>query len=145
MAVVSVITLTLLGCSPSIPSENDGRTKFERLVRQKLISTFGRSGQNIPFKVTKFKKLNGVSGKMMGVKVYRMDYYAEVIFPEGVHPECAVDKPPIKCLMIGMGAGAPIMAAYSDVLGKVILIRKKGSRLSGKGILTWEKTENGWR
>lgn len=123
----------LLGGCTSSPSEATGRKAFE--------ASIAKSAAGLA-KVVSFQKVNGQESDLMGVKVYSMEYKAEVEFSA----DCRW----------GIGNRGNIVATTSNnsmelmsvmigVQGGGLKSVKKGQRETVTGALQFEKTEKGWR
>lgn len=79
--------LSLLICNASAfclysctPTEDNAKAAFENLVKSSL--------GGAQFEIVRFKKTNGVLAELAGLKMYELSYEAEIILPNGAHPEC---------------------------------------------------------
>lgn len=104
----SAVTVTCSGAG--VPSQSDGEKVFKH--------TNGAIKRGI-WKLHSFSKTNGQQGEVFGVKVYRLDYAAEL--------EYAQDEPD----------------AFGNTGGSGL--HKKGDIVKRNGSLRFEKTEKGWK
>ena len=119
IAIVLSIAIFLINCGLSTPSESDARAIFEKKYEQEI-----KDGL---VKVTKFKKVDGQSGELAGVKFYTFQYEAEIEYPKGLHPECENPGPGI------------------SACGFWIKFKAVGAKETSTGKIQFEKTENGWK
>lgn len=117
---IAAVLLTACGGS-STPSESDGRAVFENRLKQTL--------QNGTVKLVRFNKVNGQMGEETGIKFYKLQYEAEVEYPNGLNINCK-----------------------DHVAGKRFSwdcymkeVREKGERQVVKEEMIFEKTEKGWK
>jgi hypothetical protein len=115
LALTVLLSFSLLAaCSKtaSNPDESIGRQVFQNLNKKGV-------EQNI-IKINSFKKTNGQSYEMLGVKHYKLDYEAEIEYLEDVK---------------GQSMFTPA----------IITIHKKGEKVEQNNHLTFEQTEKGWK
>jgi hypothetical protein len=113
---VLCVGILLMSCDNG-PTVTDARAVFEKMW-QKEIS----SGQ---VKVTRFDKVDGVAGELLGVPVYSMQYAAEITWPKGND--------------IGCGQGPLANPMYP------CKTRAIGQKEEFNGTIGFQKTENGWQ
>jgi hypothetical protein len=106
----------MLSCSDT-PSNADARAVFEKQWQKEI--------DNGVVKVTKFEKLDGVAGELMGVKLYTMKYEAEITWPKGND--------------IGCGQGPNSNPYYP------CKVRDVGQKEKFNGRIEFQKTERGWQ
>lgn len=125
---ITLLLVLLVGCS-STPSASDG----EKI----LVDTIQKQSNGL-IKLSSFKKTNGQSGEMMGVKLYSMEYDAEIEFQE----DCYWGG-----FLGGFEAIRPNPGALGEVANRMGGRRpaKKGQHEKIKGKIQFEKTEKGWR
>lgn len=119
LCVMLTITSVLLSACSGTPSESDGRAFFENHWKEAI--------QNGTVKVSSFKKVNGQSGEMMGIKFYRLAYEAKIEYPKGLNTRCLESNPPLECIV------------------GVVKVRSIGQKEVIKEEITFEKTEKGWK
>lgn len=134
LLLVSAIAAAMLsGCGQQSPSASD--------VRGQLESEIGKSSSGL-IRLVAFEKTNGITRDVMGVKVYEMEFTAEIEFLDD-------------CMW---GDGGPIwggsFAATRGIPGKdseyfALMMGKrkatKGQRQRFSGTSALEKSEKGWR
>lgn len=113
--LAAAAALVLGGCS-SAPTEGEARRAYEAQLAQKV--------RTLPFTVTSFSKTNGQETDILGMKMYRFFYTAEVVFPDGYNERCLIFTDPKYC------GGVPIPP------GSVT------QTFSGE--IDFQKTERGW-
>lgn len=126
---VAAVTASLAGCS-SKPSESDA----ERIVKQ-WADEYG----NGFYEVVSVKKTDGQEGEFLGVKIYRLEYEARLKFLKN----CYFGH---SSLMIN--PNAPSSKFYASTEGGILGGIKKvfaGQEITVKGMISFEKTERGWR
>lgn len=114
-----ILVIFIVNCGSSTPSESEARAIFEKQYENDI--------KNGIVKITKFKKVNGQSGEMMGVKFYSLKYEAEIEYPKGEHPEC--ENP----------------VGFQPSCGFYYHFKKIGEKDEVNGQFNFEKTENGWQ
>lgn len=131
--ILLIFLVIISGCSTK-PSDKDGRQVLENLLEEQ---TKGK------VKLVDFKKLNAEEGELMGVKLYGIEFEAEVEFLEecyyrvreefldGITPGIVIDKP----MRFGWGE--------VNMFGLKKAHPSMREKLSGK--LLFEKTEKGWK
>jgi hypothetical protein len=113
--VLLVFVLLIAGCN-NPPSESDARVAFERRLARMI---------KPPYSLESFRKLDGQSQSFMGVSIYRMEVLAVVKY-EGSEVRC-----------VQMFCPFTLEWGFAD--------DKANKRLTLRGFVTFEKTENGWR
>lgn len=77
--------LVLVGCFSDLPSESEAEAIFqERIAKQ-----FGRP----PMRVIYFRKTDGMELNRHGQQIYKLQFVAEVEFPNGANLDCAPLRP----------------------------------------------------
>lgn len=112
--LVLLLAIVAHGCTSSQPSEADARAIFEKRWAEQL--------QKGTAKILTFKKVNGQAAEFMGVKIYKLDYEAEIEYPQGLNLHCK-----------------------DTFCGYAIEIKEVGEREIIRDSETFEKTEQGWR
>ena len=108
------------------PSERAGRQVFATIQKQKLGDT--------PFQIRSFRKTNGSTAEVFGMRVYVMEYSASVHYPKGLRPDC-----------IRSGNSFAGWDCFYDQSQKGIRPQPVGSTETLTGQLTFQRTERGWR
>lgn len=121
-----VLILAGTGLSHAQPSERAGRQVFTAIQKDKLGGT--------PFEIRSFRKTNGSTAEVFGVRVYVMEYSASVRYPKGLRPDCIRSG--------NAFAGWDCFHAQSQ---QGIRPQPAGSTETMTGELTFQKTERGWR
>jgi len=117
--IFCVVAFFLISCGFSTPSESDARAIFEKKYEKDI--------KDGTVKITKFKKVDGQSAEIAGVKLYGLKYEAEIEYPKGLHPECKNPAPTdFSC-------------------GFYYKFKEKGEKEKFSGEINFEKTENGWQ
>ncbi len=114
--VAFFMMILLTSCGFSNPSESDARDVFEKKYEQEI--------KDGTIKINKFKKVDGQSAELAGVKFYTLKYEAEIEYPKGLNEQC---RPP-----------APWTCGLTN-------FKEKGQKEELKGEVHFEKTENGWQ
>ena len=123
--ILALLTLVLSGCGGQ-PSEIQGKQILETRLSREL--------RGAPFEITSFLKINGQEGQYSGVPFYRMMYQAQVVLPEGNHPEC------VKRGSEFVGFDCTLKFGNPTGIGP----QERGASLMSKGTIEFQKTENGW-
>ena len=108
----------LLGCSESLPSESD--------ARQSYTVKYGRELNGGVFTLDSFKKINAQESEVFGVKMYTVEYEAQITYLKDHSAYAALG---------GLG----------EYLGPTIGTGRQGEQKNLRGQIIFEKTENGWR
>lgn len=116
LAISSIVFLSfvvLIGCgAAATPSEAIGRKVFE--------NDYATPVEKGVLKINSFKKINGQSYEILGVKGYKLEFEAEVEYLQDVK-----------------GQGMFSLALTT--------LHKKGDVDKRKGSITFEQTEKGWK
>ena len=113
----------LAGCS-SKPSESDMKQKIEQQIQQ---------NSNGLIKLIGFQKTNGKDMEFAGVKIYEMEWVANLEFTG----DCLWDKSNFSAIPPPQGIDWLLHMGKQKV--------QKGRRIDLSGKTTFEKTEKGWR
>ena len=106
--------------SSSVPSEADARIVFQNQL--------GKAFKDGIVRIIYFRKVNGQSRELMGVKFYNFEYEAEIEYPNGFNMECKSKK--------GEFTG------WSCFMKEV---HDKGEKVKRNSEITFERTEKGWK
>lgn len=117
---IVVIIFASSGCSQA-PSESDARKVYENKNSEKI--------RNGALELKNFRKVNAQMRNLMGIKVYEMEYEAEVRYPKGLNTECL--NPSGWAEYFCDLDGGPAYPA--------------GQITKQKGKLVFEETERGWK
>jgi len=115
----------LTGCMDSLPTEADARQVFSNSLTQEFL----RDGTLV---ITKFIKVNGKEGELMGNKIYQLYYEAELYYPNGLNRVCLNLRPSYD---------------YASQRAKCrrVTVRDAGAIDIKKSSISFSKTEKGWR
>jgi hypothetical protein len=124
---IAILGVTLLaGCS-STPSASEGRDVLEKQIQEQSKGMI---------KLLDFRKTDGQAGELMGVRVYAMDFEAEVEFQED-------------CYWGGPFGGFEVMTGEPGPFNAFMFMGKRkaraGERATISGKLQFQKTEKGWQ
>ena len=112
-SIVLLCSLVLIGCGGvTTPSESIGRQVFENIKKDEIDKGV--------LKIKNFKKVNGQSYEILGVKGYKLEFESEIEYLQDVKGQ----------------------AMFSLAIKT---IHKKGDIDKQKGTLTFEETEKGWK
>jgi hypothetical protein len=123
-ATITIVLIVVLGffsgCSGS-PSENAGKSVVQNMIKSQNQSDF--------IKLVSFRKTNGIREG----NSYRMEYEVEIEFRE----DCMFD---------------PYGSIYNasrivngGIYSAIVVRKKKGERIKKSDVMSFEKTERGWR
>ena len=105
------------------PTESEARIVFERQHREQINGGF--------VEIVSFKKTNGQSSEMNGVKFYTIEYEADIKYPKGINSNCSrTEFTGWDCWFAAIGGGQ---------------IRQKGEVEKRRDKITFERTEKGWK
>lgn len=128
----------LVACSGGKPSAGDGRTALQERIRSE-------SGGRIT--LVRFEKTDAQQGEVFGVPLYEMQWTAEIEFTQdckwvtglfGVNAGFQTRIPPA-------GAGKDYWGGWMENTQYPGVLVKAGDRASLSGVVTFRKTEKGWR
>jgi len=119
--------LMIVSACAKNPSETDARKVFENTIRTRF--------DNTVIEIVSFKKVNAQTREDSGVKIYVVEYAAEMRYPNGLNANMK------HCLDTSRFQGWDCyMFMLTD--GRV---RDKGQIEGVGGEIIFEKTEKGWR
>lgn len=118
LRIIAFIGMTILftSCSDG-PSNAEARAIFEKQWQNEIDEGV--------VKVSRFDKVDGVAGELMGVKLYSLKYDAEITWPKGND--------------IGCGQGPNANPYY------LCRSREIGQKEKFSGTIQFQKTEKGWQ
>ena len=120
------VSILVAGCT-SKPSENDGRQDVLRQIQTQ---------SNGFIELTGFQKTNGTEMEFGGIKMYEMQWTANLVFKE----DCLSDMQSFQALPI-----RPNCVGFECLANVGREKVRKGQRLNLSGSTTFRKTENGWQ
>jgi len=126
--IVSVIFFS--ACSFGKPSEGEAKD-----VLKKSLTRYDA-------KVLSFTKLNGKEYKIHGQDVYELQFSANIVYPKGVNTQC-LRKNIGDVKVNGKVIGKNWMANEANCMF-VSIVRDVGAKENIKGVVLFEKTDNGW-
>ena len=119
--IIAMFAVLLTGCfGDSPPTESDARSVFENQL--------GKKFKDGTIKINSFKKINGLSREASGIKIYTLEYEAEIEYPNGLNTQCISKN--------GKFMGWDCWRVETAEVGKKI---KKNDEIS------FTMTENGWK
>lgn len=105
------------------PTEAVAKKVFENQYRDQINGGFAE--------IVSFKRTNGQASEMYGVKLYTIEYEADIKYPKGVNSNCSrTEFTGWDCWFAAIGGGQ---------------IRQKGEIEKRRGKLIFERTEKGWK
>lgn len=128
--------LSLSGCT-SYPSERDAKKAFETHIKIKINEQVIDKKQidDGVIEILSFRKVNAQSREESGVKIYVVEYEAEIKYPKGLNLKYK------HCLDTSKFQG---WECYS-LLWRGLMVRDKGQNEKLRDEIVFEKTEKGWR
>jgi hypothetical protein len=116
----------LAGCS-STPSASEGREVLEKQIENQSKGVI---------KLLTFRKTDGQEGELMGVRLYAMDFQADIEFNQD-------------CYWGGPFGGFEVMTGEPGPFNAFMFMGKRkaraGERFTISGKLQFQKTEKGWK
>lgn len=112
-----MILLFFTACGFTYPLESEAQLVLEKRYKNEI--------KDGTIKITKFRKIDGQSAELVGVKLYTLKYEAEIEYPKGLNPQCKD----------GRDWGCGITLSFYEIGGKETV----------KGEVIFQKTENGWQ
>ena len=135
MAFIASLCVLMTGCS-SAPSSGDGERAIQDRIKQEAEGRIN---------LTKFLKDNGAQGELMGFKIYKLEFTAEVEFTEnckwvtgfmGSQLSFRTTKPPAE--------NQNGLAAFMEASQNPGEVMRKGQRVQMSGVINFVKKEKGW-
>ena len=105
----------------SKPSEANAKSNFENKWQKQL--------KDGTVKILRFSKVNGQLGESNKIKFYKLEYEAEIEYPNGINTQCKKHQEGKTFSWDCWGAE----------------VREKGEKRVIKDVITFYKTEKGWK
>lgn len=132
-----LLFILLLSACINYPSERDGKNAFEskikRAINEQIIDK--KQINDGTTEILSFKKVNAQRQEKSGVKLYILEYEAEIRYPKGLNLKYK------RCLDTSQFQG---WDCYLASMGG-LKVRDKGQSEKLNGEIVFEKTEKGWR
>lgn len=136
--LVSILWFILLlsGCT-NYPSERDARNAFESHIKRNIsdIVIDKKQINDGVIEILSFRKVNAQMREESGVKIYVLEYEAEIRYPKGINLKYK------HCLDTSTFQGWDCYLMLMNGLK----VRDKGQSEKLKDKIVFEKTEKGWR
>lgn len=131
-SIISVILMTLASCSYK-PADFDACSAFN--------TKFGNLTAGTSFDILSFKRTDGQSFELNGIKGYRFFYEALVSFPDGFRSECINQRSDVEHYMINVSCAAAFGGPSG---GNPIGPHPKGDLIVYVGTVEFQQTEKRW-
>jgi len=123
MVAIVFVFVVYKSAFETYPSEAHARRFFDKQNREQI------NGGVI--EVLRFKKINGQSSEINGIRLYTIEYEAEVKYPKGINSNCG-------------GPGFAGWDCWFATLGGG-QVKQKGEVEKVRDKITFERTEKGWK